>query len=97
MGHAHCVEAWEGKELVGGLYGVSLGSAFFGESMFSRRTDASKICLVHLVERLRRQGFVLLDTQFTTEHLKNFGAIDVPKSRYEKMLARAIATPHLMF
>jgi leucyl/phenylalanyl-tRNA--protein transferase len=97
MGHAHCVEAWEDGELVGGLYGVSLGSAFFGESMFSRRTDASKICLVHLVQRLRRQGFVLLDTQFTTEHLKNFGAIDVPKARYEKMLARAIATPHLKF
>jgi leucyl/phenylalanyl-tRNA--protein transferase len=97
MGHAHSVEAWEGDELVGGLYGVSLGSAFFGESMFSRRTDASKICLVHLVQRLRKQGFVLLDTQFTTEHLKNFGAIDVPKARYEKMLARAIATPHLKF
>jgi leucyl/phenylalanyl-tRNA--protein transferase len=97
MGHAHCVEAWEGDELIGGLYGVSLGSAFFGESMFSRRTDASKICLVHLVQRLRKQGFVLLDTQFTTEHLKHFGAIDVPKARYEKMLARAIATPHLKF
>lgn len=97
MGHAHSVEAWENDELVGGLYGVSLGSAFFGESMFSRRTDASKICLVHLVQRLRKQGFVLLDTQFTTEHLKNFGAIDVPKARYEKMLARAIATPHLKF
>ena len=97
MGHAHCVEAWEGGELVGGLYGVSLGSAFFGESMFSRRTDASKICLVYLVERLRKRGFVLLDTQFTTEHLKHFGAIDVPKARYEKMLARAIATPHLKF
>ena len=87
----------EDGELVGGLYGVSLGSAFFGESMFSRRTDASKICLVHLVQRLRKQGFVLLDTQFTTEHLKNFGAIDVPKARYEKILARAIATPHLKF
>jgi leucyl/phenylalanyl-tRNA--protein transferase len=97
MGHAHCVEAWEEDELIGGLYGVSLGSAFFGESMFSRRTDASKICLVHLVERLRKRGFVLLDTQFTTEHLKNFGAIDVPKARYEKMLARAVATPHLKF
>jgi leucyl/phenylalanyl-tRNA--protein transferase len=97
MGHAHCVEAWEGNELVGGLYGVSLGSAFFGESMFSRRTDASKICLVHLVERLRKSGFILLDTQFTTGHLKNFGAIDVPKARYEKMLARAIATAHLKF
>lgn len=97
MGHAHSVEAWENDQLVGGLYGVSLGSAFFGESMFSRRTDASKICLVHLVERLRKRGFLLLDTQFTTEHLKNFGAIDVPKARYEKMLARAIATPHLKF
>ena len=97
MGHAHSVEAWEGEELVGGLYGVSLGSAFFGESMFSRRTDASKICLVHLVERLRTRGFTLLDTQFTTEHLKSFGAIDVPKARYEKMLARAIASPQLKF
>jgi len=97
MGHAHSVEAWDGDELVGGLYGVSLGSAFFGESMFSRRTDASKICLVHLVEHLRTRGFKLLDTQFTTEHLKSFGAIDVPKARYEKMLARAIASPHLKF
>ncbi len=97
MGHAHSVEAWDGDELVGGLYGVSLGSAFFGESMFSRRTDASKICLVHLVERLRKRGFKLLDTQFTTEHLKSFGAVDVPKARYEKMLARAIASPHLPF
>lgn len=97
MGHAHSVEAWEDDELVGGLYGVSLGSAYFGESMFSRRTDASKICLVHLVARLRKRGFTLLDTQFTTEHLKSFGAIDVPKARYEKMLARAIASPHLKF
>ncbi|MBU3963779.1 MAG: leucyl/phenylalanyl-tRNA--protein transferase, partial [Alphaproteobacteria bacterium] len=78
LGHAHSVEAWEGDALVGGLYGVSLGSAFFGESMFSRRTNASKICLVHLVERLKMRGFTLLDTQFTTEHLKTFGAIDVP-------------------
>ncbi len=97
MGHAHSVEAWDGDELVGGLYGVSLGAAFFGESMFSRRTDASKICLVHLVERLRQNGFRLLDTQFTTEHLKNFGAIDVPKARYVKMLERAIDSPHLPF
>ncbi len=96
-GHAHSVEAWDGDELVGGLYGVSLGAAFFGESMFSRRTDASKICLVHLVERLRQNGFRLLDTQFTTEHLKNFGAIDVPKARYVKMLERAIDSPHLPF
>ncbi|AHF83779.1 leucyl/phenylalanyl-tRNA--protein transferase [Rhizobium leguminosarum bv. trifolii WSM1689] len=97
MGHAHTVEAWEGNELVGGLYGVSLGSAFFGESMFSRRTDASKICLVHLVDRLRERGFTLLDTQFTTEHLKTFGAIDVPKTDYAVMLAAAMESPHLEF
>ncbi|TAV89252.1 leucyl/phenylalanyl-tRNA--protein transferase [Rhizobium leguminosarum] len=97
MGHAHTVEAWEGDELVGGLYGVSLGSAFFGESMFSRRTDASKICLVHLVDRLRQRGFTLLDTQFTTEHLKTFGAIDVPKADYAAMLAAAMESPHLAF
>ncbi|MBY5411973.1 leucyl/phenylalanyl-tRNA--protein transferase [Rhizobium leguminosarum] len=97
MGHAHTVEAWEGNELVGGLYGVSLGSAFFGESMFSRRTDASKICLVHLVDRLRERGFTLLDTQFTTEHLKTFGAIDVPKADYAAMLAAAMESPHLEF
>ena len=97
IGHAHSVEAWEGDELVGGLYGVSLGSAFFGESMFSRRTNASKICLVHLVERLRETGFTLLDTQFTTEHLKTFGAIDVPKAEYAKMLERAVAPDDLDF
>ena len=97
IGHAHSVEAWEGKELVGGLYGVSLGAAFFGESMFSRRTNASKICLVHLVERLKASGFVLLDTQFTTEHLKTFGAIDVPKLEYAKMLDVAVNRPSLQF
>ncbi len=97
IGHAHSVEAWEGKELVGGLYGVSLGAAFFGESMFSRRTNASKICLVHLVERLKASGFVLLDTQFTTEHLKTFGAIDVPKLEYAKMLDVAVNRPILQF
>lgn len=97
MGHAHSVEAFEGEELVGGLYGVSLGSAFFGESMFSRRTNASKICLVHLVERLRKNGFTLLDTQFTTEHLKTFGAIDVPKDDYLKLLRIAVDSPHLKF
>ncbi len=97
MGHAHTVEAWDGDQLVGGLYGVSLGAAFFGESMFSRRTDASKICLVHLVERLRQRRFKLLDTQFTTEHLKTFGAIDVPKDDYEHMLAAAMESPHLEF
>lgn len=97
IGHAHSVEAWDGKELVGGLYGVSLGAAFFGESMFSRRTNASKICLVHLVERLKASGFVLLDTQFTTEHLKTFGAIDVPKQEYAKILDLAVNRPSLQF
>ncbi|MCF1466843.1 leucyl/phenylalanyl-tRNA--protein transferase [Agrobacterium vitis] len=97
MGHAHSVEAFEGDELVGGLYGVSLGAAFFGESMFSRRSNASKICLVHLVERLRAQGFVLLDTQFTTEHLKTFGAIDVPKDEYAKMLEEAVTMANVPF
>ena len=97
MGYAHSVEAWEGGTLVGGLYGVSLGAAFFGESMFSTRTDASKICLVHLVDRLRAKGFQLLDTQFTTEHLKSFGAVDVPKAEYDVLLARAIASPNLEF
>ena len=90
MGHAHSVEAWDDDQLVGGLYGVTLGRAFFGESMFSRKTDASKICLVHLVERLKERGFVLLDTQFTTEHLKRFGAIDVPHEDYEELLAEAL-------
>lgn len=97
IGHVHSVEAWEGDTLVGGLYGVSLGSAFFGESMFSRRTNASKICLVHLVARLRAQGFTLLDTQFTTDHLKTFGAIDVPKAEYVKMLEAAVNRPSLPF
>ncbi len=90
IGHCHTVEAWQQGRLVGGLYGVTLGRTFFGESMFSRVTDASKVCLVHLVEHLIERGFVLLDTQFTTEHLKRFGAIDVPRRRYEKLLAEAI-------
>lgn len=89
-GYCHTVEAWEDDRLVGGLYGVTLGRAFFGESMFSRATDASKVCLAFLVERLRARGFVLLDTQFTTEHLKRFGAIDVPRAKYEAMLERAV-------
>ncbi|SSC64871.1 leucyl/phenylalanyl-tRNA--protein transferase [Ciceribacter selenitireducens] len=97
LGHAHSVEAWEGEALVGGLYGVSLGSAFFGESMFSRRTNASKICLVHLVERVKMRGFTLLDTQFTTEHLKTFGAIDVPKQDYLKLLDKAVDSATLPF
>lgn len=90
IGHCHTVEAWRDGRLAGGLYGVSLGRAFFGESMFSRETDASKVCLVHLVERLNARGFALLDTQFTTDHLKRFGAIDVPRRRYDKLLAEAM-------
>jgi leucyl/phenylalanyl-tRNA--protein transferase len=90
LGHAHSVEAWHEGALVGGLYGVSLGAAFFGESMFSRETDASKACLVALVARLRERDFLLLDTQFTTEHLKRFGAVDVPRRNYEALLAEAI-------
>ncbi len=97
LGHAHSVEAWEGDELVGGLYGVSLGAAFFGESMFSRRDNASKICLVHLVEHMKAKHFRLLDTQFTTDHLKTFGAIDVPKAQYELLLADAVNRPDIPF
>ena len=89
-GNCHTVEAWREERLVGGLYGVSLGRVFFGESMFSRETDASKVCLAHLVERLKSRGFVLLDTQFTTEHLKRFGAVDVPRAKYELMLEEAL-------
>ena len=90
QGHCHTVEAWFEGELVGGLYGVTLGAAFFGESMFSRMRDASKVCLVHLVEHLRGRRFLLLDTQFTTEHLKRFGARDVPRGAYERMLQEAL-------
>lgn len=97
MGHAHSVEAWEHDRLVGGLYGVSLGAAFFGESMFTRETDASKICLAHLVERLVRRNFRLLDTQFTTDHLKTFGAVDVPREEYDALLHEAMQSDHLPF
>ncbi|TWG93868.1 leucyl/phenylalanyl-tRNA--protein transferase [Mesorhizobium sp. J18] len=89
-GHCHTVEAWHKGDLAGGLYGVTIGRAFFGESMFSRERDASKVCLAYLVERLRQRGFTLLDTQFTTPHLKRFGAIDVPRARYERLLEEAL-------
>jgi len=91
IGHCHSLECWSNGELVGGLYGVRLGAAFFGESMFSRHKDASKIALVHLVHRLKAGGFMLLDTQFTTDHLKRFGAIDVPRQTYSRLLAEAAA------
>ena len=90
LGHAHSVETWQDGELVGGLYGVSVGGAFFGESMFSRRTDASKVALVALVERLRSRGFRLLDTQWTTAHLRRFGAIDIPRRDYLHLLSEAL-------
>jgi leucyl/phenylalanyl-tRNA--protein transferase len=90
MGHCHTVEVYDEGALVGGLYGVSLGRAFFGESMFHRARDASKIALVHLVARLKLGGFELLDTQFLTDHLKMFGATEVPQERYSKLLARSM-------
>jgi len=90
FGHAHSVECWRDGALVGGLYGVSLGAAFFGESMFSRVPDASKVALVHLVARLRRGGFSLLDTQFVTEHLSQFGAMEMPRDDYRRLLDEAV-------
>lgn len=90
-GFAHSIEAWEGDELVGGLYGIALGAAFFGESMFSRRTDASKVALVHLIARLRLASFRLLDTQFITEHLRQFGAVEISRADYHSRLTRALS------
>ncbi len=92
-GYAHSVECREDGVLVGGLYGVSLGAAFFGESMFSVARDASKVALVHLVARLRAGGYSLLDTQFVTSHLAQFGTEEVPRERYKKLLAGAIDQP----
>lgn len=92
MGFAHSVECWQDDELVGGLYGVSLGAAFFGESMFSRANDASKVALVHLVLRLRKGGFRLLDTQFTTPHLSRFGAEEIPREDYRRLLTKAVSS-----
>jgi len=90
LGHCHSVEVWRDGDLVGGLYGVSLGRAFFGESMFHRVRDASKVALVHLIARLIAGGFELLDTQYVTEHLKTFGAIEIPRRRYTALLDKAI-------
>jgi len=91
IGHAHSVEAWQDGDLVGGLYGVHLGGAFFGESMFHRARDASKVALVHLVARLIAGGFRLLDTQYVTEHLRSFGALEVSRRRYGQLLEKAVA------
>jgi leucyl/phenylalanyl-tRNA--protein transferase len=90
-GDCHTVEVYDGATLVGGLYGVSLGRAFFGESMFHHARDASKIALVHLVARLKAGGYRLLDTQFVTGHLTTFGAVEVPKRRYHRLLEEALA------
>ena len=94
MGHAHSVEVWQatpnGPRMVGGLYGVALGAAFFGESMFSRARDASKVALVHLVARLRLLGFTLLDAQFQTSHLAQFGCAEVPRQTYRRLLSEAV-------
>lgn len=89
-GIAHTVEVWDGHDLVGGLYGLAIGGAFFGESMFHRRTNASKIAMAHLVERLNAGGFVLLDTQFVTDHLASLGGIEIPRVVYEERLADAL-------
>jgi leucyl/phenylalanyl-tRNA--protein transferase len=92
LGHAHSVEAWRGGELAGGLYGVSLGAAFFGESMFTVQRDASKVALVALVERLRERGYELLDTQSCSEHLRRFGCVEIPEREYLKRLRNALKT-----
>jgi leucyl/phenylalanyl-tRNA--protein transferase len=93
LGFAHSVETWQGAELAGGLYGVSLGGAFFGESMFHRASNASKVALVCLVERMRQRGMVLLDCQFMTEHLRQFGTIEITRRAYLRRLAAALAIP----
>lgn len=90
LGHAHSVEVWEDETLVGGVYGVTLGAAFFGESMFSRRTDASKVALAYTVHRLRAGGFRLFDTQFLTPHLASLGGIEIPRADYHQRLAEAL-------
>lgn len=90
MGHAHSLEVWEGDALVGGVYGVTLGAAFFGESMFSRRTDASKVALAWLVHRLKEGGFQLFDTQFLTPHLASLGAAEIPRAAYHRRLQAAV-------
>lgn len=92
LGHCHTVECWRDGRLVGGLYGVALGSAFFGESMFSFETDASKVALVHLAGRLIAGGFTLLDCQFVTEHLRQFGTIEIDRAEFHRRLDRALAT-----
>jgi len=93
LGYAHSVEVWQDGELAGGLYGVAIGGFFAGESMFARRSDASKVALVHLVERLRQQGFQLFDIQFLTEHTTRLGAVEIARPAYLARLRKAIAAP----
>lgn len=88
--YAHSVECWIGPKLVGGVYGISLGGAFFGESMFSRERDASKVALIALIDRLNQGGYQLLDTQFVTDHLRQFGALEIPRDVYHRRLHRAL-------
>ena len=96
-GFAHSVEVWDGDSLTGGVYGVTLGAAFFGESMFSRRTDASKLALAHTVDRLRAGGFQLFDTQFLTPHLASLGGVEIPRADYQRKLAAALSQPATFF
>lgn len=97
VGHAHSIEAWRDDQLVGGLYGVSLRGGFFGESMFSRETDASKTCLAYLVKHMKELNYILLDTQFTTDHLKRFGAIDILRDEYLDLLSEAMSYEDIEF
>ena len=89
-GHAHCLEVWNNEKLIGGIYGVSIGAVFFGESMFSKKSNASKIALAYLVNRLKETGFKLFDTQFLTPHLASLGAIEIPKTEYKILLFKAV-------
>lgn len=93
LGHAHSVESWRGGELVGGLYGIAIGGVFFGESMFSRRTDASKVAFVHLVRQLQAWGFGLIDCQMYSAHLARFGAVEIPRERFMALLERYCEAP----
>lgn len=93
MGHAHSFEVWQSDRLIGGMYGIALGGAFFGESMFSRSTDGSKMALAFAVDHLRRAGFTLFDTQFLTEHLASLGAVEISRDAYRKRLAQALDVP----
>ena len=97
LGYAHSVECWRETKLVGGLYGISIKGAFFGESMFSFERDTSKIALVHLVKRLKLGKFILLDTQFVTDHLKQFGAVEIPRDEYHRLLREALTIGNAKF